>query len=177
MSLEVSGMGLAGRVVERSGKLPHISYKWDAETDILTGSIKSGRKKAGGLTGSVELEGSDGSFILLDVSGGGICSVEVVVWPDVRTAPLAAPTQVEDSDVQLPGRRSQPSVAAVEVDTALTNETNAAESVFHVRLGPARRAKAVRVADGLLVEVDERDELAGLWLLDVPPFPADEPVV
>lgn len=170
-------MGLAGRVVERTGRVPHISYKWDAETDILTGAIKSGRKKAGGLTGSVELEGSDGSFILLDVAGGVICGVEVVVWPDVRTASVTAPVQVEDADVLLPTRRSQPSVAAVEVDTALTIETNASESVFHVRLGPARKARAVRVADGLLVEVDDGEELAGLWLLDVPPFPADEPVV
>ena len=63
------------------------------------------------------------------------------------------------------------------MDTALAIETNAAESVFHVRLGPARRGKAVRVADGLLVEVDEHEELAGLWLIDVPPFPADEPVL
>lgn len=171
-------MGLGGRVIERSGRVPHISYRWDPETDILTGAIKSGLKKAGGLTGSVELEGSDGSFILLDVAGGTIHGVEVVVWPDVRTtAGLAPPQEVESGDVQLPTRRSQPSVAAVEVDTSLAIDTNPSESVFHVRLGPPRQAKVVRVADGLLVEVDEQEELAGLWLLDVPPFPADEPAV
>jgi hypothetical protein len=171
-------MGLAGRVVERTGRMPHIAYRWDPETDILTGAIKSGNKKAGGLTGSVELEGGDGSFILLDVLGGAICGVEVVVWPDVRTtSALTPPGQVAEGDVLLPTRRSQPSVAAVEVDTALTIETNPSESVFHVRVGPARHATVVRVADGLLVEVDEQDELAGLWLLDVPPFPADEPAL
>lgn len=169
-------MGLGGRVVERTGRAPHITYRWDAETDILTGAIRSGSKKTGGLTGSVELEGSDGSFVLLDVSGGIIRGVEVVVWPDVRTtAGLAAPAAAEDGDVMLASRRSQPAVAAVEVDTALAIETNPAESVFHVRLGPARHAKVVRVADGLLMEMDEQGEVAGLWLLDVPPFPADEP--
>ena len=171
-------MGIGGRVVERSGRVPHISYRWDPETDILTGAIKSGAKKAGGLTGSVELEGSDGSFILLDVAGGAIHGVEVVVWPDVRTAAgLTPPPEVASGDVMLPTRRSQPSVAAVEVDTALAIETNPAESLFHVRLGPSRATTAVRVADGLLVEVDEQQELAGLWLLDVPPFPADEPAL
>jgi hypothetical protein len=172
-------MGLAGRVVERTGRMPHIAYRWDPETDILTGAIRSGHnKKTGGLTGSVELEGGDGSFILLDVMGGAICGVEVVVWPDVRTTPaLVPPTGVAEGDVMLPTRRSQPSVAAVEVDTALTIETNSSESVFHVRVGPLRHASVVRVADGLLVEVDEQDELAGLWLLDVPPFPADEPAL
>ncbi len=171
-------MGLGGRVVERTGRVPHISYRWDPETDILTGAIRSGSKQAGGLTGSVELEGSDGSFVLLDVSGGVIRGVEVVVWPDVRTAAsLAAPAAVEDGDVMLSTRRSQPAVAAVEVDTTLAIETNTAESVFHVRLGAARRSKPVRVADGFLVEMDEQGEVAGLWLLDVPPFPADEPAL
>ena len=169
-------MGLGGRVVERSGRVPHMSYRWDPETDILTGAIKGGGKKAGGLTGSVELEGGDGSFILLDVVGGAIHGVEVVVWPDVRTtAALTPPREVTSGDVLLPTRRSQPAVAAVEVDTALAIETNPSESVFHVKLGPSRSATVVQVADGLLVEVDEQEEIAGLWLLEVPPFPADEP--
>lgn len=169
-------MGLAGRVVERTGRTPRIAYRWDPETDILTGAIKTGGQKTGGLTGSVELEGGDGSFILLDVVGGVICGVEVVVWPDVRTtSSLTPPGEVSEGDVVLPTRRSQPSVAAVEVDTALTIDTNPTESVFHVRVGPARASRVIRVADGLLVEVDEDQEVAGLWLLDVPPFPADEP--
>jgi hypothetical protein len=121
----------------------------------------------------VELEGGDGSFVLLDVAGGAIRGVEVVVWPDVRTVPaLAAPADARYGDVELPGRRSQPSVAAVEVDANLAIDTNASESVFHVRVGPARAVTPVRVADGLLVEVDEHEELAGLWLADVPAFPA-----
>lgn len=169
-------MPLGARVVERKGRVPRISYRWDPETDILTGAVKDAEKGGAGLTGSVELEGSDGSFILLDVAGGAICGVEVVVWPDVRTIQsLQPPPNVKDGEVVLPTRRSQPSVAAVEVDTALTIETNSAESVFHVRVGPARRIDVVRVADGLLVEVDDQNELAGLWLTDVPPFPADEP--
>lgn len=168
-------MGLGARVVERQGSVPRISYRWDPETDILTGSIKGARKEGAGLTGSVELEGGDGSFILLDVAGGAIRGVEVVVWPDVRTvASLAAPAGATDGDVVLPTRRSQPSVAAVEVDTALSIETNPAETVFHVRVGPARHLSVVRVADGLLVEIDDRQELAGLWLTGVPPFPHEE---
>jgi hypothetical protein len=169
-------MGLGAKLVARRGKAPRINYRWDPETDILTGSVKGASKDKGdGLTGSVELEGTDGSFILLDVSGGAIRGVEVVVWPDVRTVgSLQPPEQAQEADVVLPGRRSQPSVAAVEVDTPLTIETNAAESVFRVRLGPTRKAVPVRVAEGLLVELDDREELAGLWLVGVPPFPHEE---
>ncbi|HEY2805482.1 MAG TPA: hypothetical protein VGI92_06435 [Gemmatimonadales bacterium] len=176
-----SDMGLPARVVERKGKPPRISYKWDAETDILTGNVKGGSpgdESDGGLTGSVELEGVDGSFVLLDVSGGSIRGVEVVVWPDVRTvSALAPPAQVADADVVLPNRRSQPSIAAVEVDAPLTIETNGAETVFRVRVGVSRKVETVRVADGLLVELDEKNELAGLWLVGVPPFPSDEPAL
>ena len=70
-----------------------------------------------------------------------------------------------------PSRRSQPGVAAVEVDTALTVEKNPGESVFHIRVGRGRTASVVRVADYLLVELDKQSRLAGLWLLEVPPFP------
>ncbi len=171
-------MGLTARIAERPGKLPKVAYRWDPETDILTGAVKGGTRgsDSAGLSGSVELEGSDGSFILLDVQGGAIRGVEVVVWPDVRTvASLRPPQTVTEGEVVLPKRQSQPSVAAVEVDTALTIETNPAESVFRVRVGASRRVEAVRVADGLLVEVDEGGEVAGLWLTGVPPFPADEP--
>jgi len=169
-------MGLAAEIVQRTGRVPHATWKWDPETDILTGAVKGGGKGKGGLSGSVELEGSDGSFILLDVADGGIRGVEVVVWPDVRTvAALAPPADVADGDVVLPERKAHVAVAAIEVDTPITIETNSAESVFRIRVGPSRRVRAVKVADGLVVEVDEHGELAGLWLTGVPPFPQDEP--
>jgi hypothetical protein len=167
-------MGLGARIIEKKGRLPHIAWRWDPETDILTGAVKRTIKKgAPGLTGSVELEGADGSFILLDVAAGLIRGVEVVVWPDVQTVPvLAPPAGPKQGDVELPTRRSQPTVSAVEVDTILAIDTNADESVFHVRLSAARPLTAVLVADGLIAEVDEHGELAGLWLTGVPAFPS-----
>jgi hypothetical protein len=171
-------MGLAAEIVQRSGKLPHAAWKWDPETDILTGALKGGAKGRGGISGSVELEGVDGSFVLLDVTDGAIRGVEVVVWPDVRTvASLAPPSDPLDGDVVLPERKAHAEVSAVEVDAPLTIETNAAESVFRIRVGPSRKARTVKVADGLLVDVDEHNELAGLWLSGVPPFPQDEPAL
>jgi hypothetical protein len=154
------------------GKLPKVSYRWDPETDILTAVCK-GLPKATGMNGSVDLEGSDGSFVLLDVAGGLLRGLDVVTWPDdIRTVDgLAAPELASDARVLFPSRRSQPAVAAVEVDTALVVEKNAAESVIHIRVGRAKPANIVRIADHLLVEVDKQSRLAGLWLLEVPPFP------
>jgi hypothetical protein len=169
-------MALGAQIVPRAGKAPRVTYRWDPETDILTGAVRGAPKHpGGGLTGSVELEGADGSFILLDVAEGAIRGVEVVVWPDVRTvAALRPPAEAVAGDVLLPPRKGKAAVAAVEVDTAITIETNADESVFRIRVGSARRAQPVQVADGLLVEVDEQQELAGLWLTGVPPFPMEE---
>jgi hypothetical protein len=99
--------------------------------------------------------------------------VDVVTWPDdIRTvAGLAAPEPAKEGRVVFPSRNSQPGVAAVEVDTALTIEKDPPESVFHIRIGRHRAVTVVRVADHLLVEVDKQTRLAGFWLLDVPPFP------
>src|SRR6266478_3700574 len=102
-----------------------------------------------------------------------IHSVVVVTWPDdIRPRDtLPIPEPAKDGRVVFPGRKSQPRVAAVEVDTALTVEKNANESVLHIRVGRQRVATVVRVADLLLVEVDKNSRLAGLWFLEVPPFP------
>lgn len=154
------------------GKLPKVTYVWDTETDILSVACK-GTGKAAGLNGTVDLQGDDGSFVVMDVAGGVLRGLDVVTWPDdVRVvADLAGPADAKDGRVVFPSRRSQPGVAAVEVDAALTVEKNASESVFHIRVGRVRAASVVRVGDHLLVEVDKQSRLVGLWLLEVPPFP------
>jgi hypothetical protein len=154
------------------GKLPKVTYTWDTETDILSVACK-GAAKSTGLNGTVDLQGDDGSFVVMDVAGGVLRGLDVVTWPDdVRVvADLAAPAGAKDGRVVFPSRRSQPGIAAVEVDTALTVEKNGNESVFHIRVGRVRPTSVVRVADHLLVEVDKQTRLVGLWLLEVPPFP------
>lgn len=165
-------MHFEARIEPLDGKLPKVSYHWDPETDILSVACK-GAGKASGLNGTVDLEGADGSFVVIDVAGGVLRGVDVVTWPDdIRTVDaLAVPDATKEGRVVFPSRRSQPGVAAVEVDTALTVEKNQSESVFHIRVGRSRPAAVVRVADHLLVEVDKQWRLAGLWLLEVPPFP------
>lgn len=160
------------RIQPLDGKLPKVTYRWDPETDILTVACK-GVAKGNGMNGTVDLEGRDGSFVVIDVAGGALRGVDVVTWPDdVKTvASLTPPATDKDGQVTFPTRRSQPGVAAVEVDTALTVEKNTPESTFHIRVGGRRPTTVVRVADHLLVEVDKQSRLAGLWLLDVPPFP------
>jgi hypothetical protein len=107
------------------------------------------------------------------VAGGVLRGLDVVSWPDdVRVvADLAEPDGAKDGRVVFPSRRSQPGVAAVEVDATLMVDKNATESVFHIRVGRIRPASVVRIADHLLVEVDKQSRLVGLWLLEVPPFP------
>ncbi|MGH7608209.1 MAG: hypothetical protein ACREME_12820 [Gemmatimonadales bacterium] len=160
------------RIEPLDGKLPKVTYRWDPETDILTVACK-GVAKGNGMNGTVDLEGGDGSFVVIDVAGGALRGVDVVTWPDdVQTvATLEPPKPTRDGQVTFPHRRSQPDVAAVEVDTALTVDKNQAESIFHIRVGRVRPATVVRVADHLLVELDKQSRMAGLWLLEVPPFP------
>ena len=83
------------------------------------------------------------------------------------------PAQVEDARVTVPLRQSQPNVASLEVDTALMAEADGAERNFHFHFGKPRETRAVRIARDVLLDIDGRDRIAGVWLLNVPPFPAD----
>lgn len=165
-------MHFEARIEPLDGKLPKVTYRWDPETDILSVSCK-GTGRTTGLNGTVDLEGGDGSFVVIDVAGGCLRGVDVVTWPDdIRTRDdLVVPDSAKEARVVFPSRKSQPAVAAVEVDTALTVEKNQSESVLHIRVGRQRAATVVRVGDRMLVEVDKNSRLAGLWFLDVPPFP------
>ena len=162
------------RVEPLTGALPAIGWRWDPETDILSGAFK-GNRKAGGLTGTVELTDAEGSVAVLDVNNGVICGLDVVVWPEVATvSELRVPAQLTEGRVVLPSDPSRAAITSVEVDTVLSVRTNAAESVFHLRIGSKRPVEVVRVADNFFVEVDQQGGLAGFWLNNVPPFAAFE---
>ena len=164
-------MAFAAKVEKLDGKLPKMAYKWDTETEILSGQFKGGRK-SGGLTGSVELEGAEGSFVVLDVVAGVVRGLEIVVWPEVSlVADLKAPEPKSNGQLIMPGRPSQPGIAAVEVDTNLSAEKRPDESVIHLRVGPRRKSEVVQLAEGLIAEVDEKGNISGLRLIGVPPFP------
>src|SRR2546427_10951652 len=121
-------MTFEARIEPLDGKLPRVSYHWDPETDILSVSCK-GTAKASGLNGTVDLEGSDGSFVVIDVAGGCVRGVDVVTWPDdVRTVQnLAIPQPENEARVVFPGERAQAAVAGVGDDTTRTMEKNRSE--------------------------------------------------
>jgi len=152
---------------------PAVEYRWDPDTEILSAQLNP-RLPGKGMSGSVELEGSDGSWLILDVSAGSINGVEIAVWPDVRTRnSLSPPGTVEDARVLVPSRRSRgDGVAAVEIETPLLAEADEAERVFHFTLGRPRQIRTIRFARDLLLDVDGASNLVGLWLLNVPPFPS-----
>jgi hypothetical protein len=162
---------IAVRLDPPTGAPPEVAYRWDPDTEILSAQL-SQNGSGDGMSGSVGLEGSDGSWVILDVADGRINGVEVAVWPDVQTRPgFAPPTKVEDAHVVLPARTSQPSIASLESTTRLTAEADAAERNFHFRVGSGRGARTVRLARDLLLDVDDKSHISGLWLLNVPPSP------
>ena len=152
-------------------ELPRVAYRWDSDTEILIASF-DGTATHDGMSGSVELMGSDGSWLALDVSHGRVRAVEVAVWPEVETrATLAPPDTIDERRIVIPARASQPGIASVGVDSALTAETNADETIIHFRLGKKRDVRTVRLADHVLVELDTLKRIAGVWFLNVPKFP------
>ena len=162
-------MSIGVRIEPLQGTPSDVEYRWDTDTDILTANLRA-QAASEGTSGSVEIEGSDGSWLILDVNGGSIHGVEVAVWPDVRKrSVLAPPDEVTDGRI-LVGDSSN-GIASIEMNTALAAEADDAERTIHFRLGPSRQTKTVRIARDILIDVDGRDRIAGVWLLGVPPFP------
>ena len=165
-------MSLEVRVEEMpEGELPKVDYWWDADTEILCATLRASGVSEG-LTGSLDIEGGDGAWLTLELADGRLGAVEVAVWPDVKTvAALAAPAGATPARIQVPTRTSQPGLAAVEVDTPIRAVADPAGQTIHFRIGPQRATRALRVAGDLLLEVDSKSRIAGLWFLNVPPSP------
>ncbi len=163
-------MNIAVQLGPRHGAPPRVVYRWDPDTDILSAQIRPA--PAAGSTGSVEVEGADGSWIILDLQDEALCGIEIAVWPDVsKRGGLVAPASVRDASVRLPGTEAAAAVTSLEVETPMAAESDAPGRIFHFRFGGPRETTAVRVAKDLLFDVDATNHLAGLWLLNVPPFP------
>ena len=168
-------MKIAVQLQPANGAPTTVEYTWDADTEILSARLSPG-DGGDGLSGSVGLEGSDGSWLVLDVAAGRIGGVEVAVWPELRELPtLDPPSIVEDACVVLPAQAAAAGgeLASLEMATLLTGETDQGQRNIHFRLGRPRRGRTVRVARDLLLDVDELSHLSGLWLLNVPPCPDD----
>ena len=164
-------MKVAMHVEPQSGAPPAVAYRWDPDTEILIATVDD--PSAGeGTSGTGEVQGSDGSWLNLDVAGGRIHSVEIAVWPEVRMrSALQPPGEVEDVRVSVPFRRSTGPIASMEVDTTVAAEADSSERTIHFRLGNGSRTRTVRIASDLLLDLDPAGRLAGLWLLNVPPLP------
>lgn len=149
-----------------------VEYRWDTDTEILSAQLTP-RQTETGMSGSVGLEGSDGSWLILDVASGTISGVEVAVWPDVQMRnALRPPAAVEDGVVLLSSKKSASGTASLEVETSVRVEADETERVFHFIFGKLKPTRTVRCASDLLLDVDSSNNLAGVWLLNVPPFPA-----
>jgi hypothetical protein len=164
-------MAIEIHVLKGEGTLPTLGWQWDVETGILSGAFMPGVMQTG-YTGTVEMTDEDGSTVLLDISGGVLCGVDMAVWPEVTALPgLAAPVEARIAQVVIPGRSPRRGAAAMEFDTTISMAADPAGRVYHLRVGTRRPVEPIRVADKLLVEVDAAHRLAGLWLDGIPPRP------
>jgi hypothetical protein len=64
-------------------------------------------------------------------------------------------------------------IASIEVTTSLVAKADRERRTIHFRVGSARPARAISIADAILIELDAASAIAGVWLLNVPPFPGE----
>ena len=165
-------MNIAVQLEPSADSPPAVEYRWDTDTDILTARLTVAEEGTGP-SGSVELEGADGAWLILDVVKGRIIGLEVAVWPDVhKRDTLVPPLAAEHARVMVPLRASQPGASLLEVETPLLAESDEAERVIYFRVGLKREVRTVQLGRDLLLDIDPQSRIAGLWLLNVPPFPS-----
>jgi hypothetical protein len=165
-------VNIAIQLEPRTDKIPKVKYTWDSDTEILSAHLRPGAESSG-LSGSVGLEGADGSWVILDVNGGRINAIEIPVWPEVQQrSNLETPKKIEEAAVLIPAARSSKEIKSVEVATSLTAESDPAKSIIHFQLGKPSKTRAIRLATDILLDVDAKNCVAGLWLLNVPPCPS-----
>ncbi|HET9683953.1 MAG TPA: hypothetical protein VFP15_07620 [Gemmatimonadaceae bacterium] len=163
-------MTIAVELQPISGTPPAVHYQWDRDTDIFTATLSSPSREPAP-SGAVEIEGSDGTWLVLELRGGHLVGVEVALWPDVHRNPtLAPPCDAQSAAVVVPMRASQ-GAATVEIEAPVRAEADDAEQLVHFRIGERRHVRSVRVGSDLLLDLDREGCLAGLWFLNVPPFP------
>ncbi len=156
-----------------------IAYRWDAETEILSARVTHAPDDphAGDAVHVMEVTGTDGSWLLLDLLGGAIDGVEIAVWPsDMSTQALRLPIEVEHVRAMLTARAAPGGVVTVERPVPITMARDGQGRHLHLLVGPAREARTVQLARSMLLDVDLLDEIAGIWLLDVPPLPRTRPL-
>lgn len=164
-------MQIAVQVDPHAESTPAVDYRWDPDTDILSARLRA-HSVTDGAAGSIEVAGDDGSWLILDLAAGRINGVEVAVWPDVRKRPvLEPPASVEHGHAVVSGLGAMS--ASIELSTPVMAESDDAERTIHFRLGEPRRTRALRLGRDLLLELDAQSRLAGVWFLNVPPFPLD----
>jgi hypothetical protein len=160
------------------GAPPRVRYRWDEDTEILAVRVAGAAPGQREPDGAIELEGHDGSWVTLELRDGAICGLLVAVWPRVQVrSALVPPADAATGAVEvlvdgpaLDDGGPRPRTTTLEVDTDLLFEADRGRRTYRLRVGATRPVRTVQVARDILCDVDEGGDLAGLWLLNVPPI-------
>ena len=168
-------MTLVTEVVPLQSDLPRVEYRWDFDTEILSGRL-SGASADPESQGVIEMGGPGGSFVSLGLAGPVMTGLEVVVWPPSESvSELVPPASKRRGHLKIYPNTEERTTGVVELKVPLGCEKSSNKSIIHIVVGNPRTVESVTVADKLLAEVDSDGHLAGFWLIDVPPFPEAGP--
>ena len=164
-------MRFGGQIVALTSDLPTLKFAWDPDTEILSGKVVA-QAVGRGYTGSIEFEDGHSAVLTLDVQLGVFWGLEVVVWPATAVLEnLVAPEPDRTGQLEVSARPSQPGIAVLEIEVPIAARKNGDGSVIHLQVGEFGAKDRVQVADKLMLELDRFGDLAGFWLIDVPPCP------
>jgi hypothetical protein len=139
---------------------PKIStYAYDSETGILSLRLNSTDT---GQQGALEVSDAEGGFVLLHTRAGMVDGVEVVIWPELDVDGELDDPAVTDTGLVVPPLEID------ELECELNVRVSASGAALRISVNDGYPNQTVRIADKLLLDLDEDSELTGIWMLDVP---------
>ncbi|KPJ88266.1 MAG: hypothetical protein AMS18_13560 [Gemmatimonas sp. SG8_17] len=163
-------MTIATKVLPYHDDLQQVEFRWNHETEILVGDLP-GVVDGENAPHTIELGGTQGSYMSLNVQDGILTGIEVVVWPRGHRVEDLSPPEVTRTgrlQVTVAGATASPGVVELDVPLFCTRDVN--ESRVHLAFGSRRVVEVVALAKNLIAEIDKEGDLAGIWLTDVPRF-------
>ncbi len=164
-------MTLVAQVTPIQGGLPRVEFQWNFDTEILAAAMP-GPAGSSEPDGTIELGGAGGCFVSLGLAGQVLNGIEVVVWPKGNTvAELKPPETARNGCLVVTADADEHRGGVAELKVPLACERTGDKSTIHLILSNSRRVDSVALAENLIVDLDGDGQLAGFWLMDVPPFP------
>ena len=148
-----------------NGNLGAARYNLEEETTILTARFN---EVAEGDPGNLELSDPLGAIVMLDLRGGLLAGLEVVVWPEVKTLKTLRMPKAEQSGSVAARDKSEDAAMAEEDENSVEFSCNESARLLRISVVGQTSTRHVEVAEGAVVGLTSKGQIGDIWMDGLP---------